>query len=144
MDSVRVVRKIQASIALSAETGDVKQEEIVPGAPIEEAEDLLSQIIGDVNKRWGLDFGEEQQRTLDSIGKELVNDEEAQNVVYNNNSMQAVGRWFHKPFENKVFDKYDTDKKLFETLANNKELNEYIEKKMLRYVVDKVLAIREE
>ncbi len=144
MDSVRVVRKIQSSITLSPETGDVHQKEIVPGVPFEEAEDLLSQIIGDVNKRWGLDFGQEQQKTLDAIGEELIGDEEAQNVVYNNNSMQAVGRWFHKPFENKVFDKYDTDKKLYETLANNKELNDYIEKKMLRYVVDKVLALREE
>lgn len=144
MDSVRVVRKIQSSITLSPETGDVHQEEIIPGAPFEEAEDLISQIIGDVNKRWGLDFGEEQQKTLDAIGTELVNDEEAQNVVYNNNSMQAVGRWFHRPFENKVFDKYDTDKKLFETLANNKELNDYIEKKMLKFVVGKVLALREE
>ncbi len=144
MDSVRVVRKIQSSITLVPVTGDVHQEEIVPAAPFEEAEDLISQIIGDVNKRWGLDFGEEQQKTLDSIGEELISDEEAQNVVYNNNSMQAVGRWFHKPFENKVFDKYDTDKKLYETLANNKDLNDYIEKKMLRYVVDKVLALREE
>jgi len=57
--------------------------------PFEEAEDLISQIIGDVNKRWGLDFGEEQHKTLDSIGEELISDEEAQNVVYNNNSMQA-------------------------------------------------------
>lgn len=144
MDSVRVVRKIQSSITLTPVTGDVRQEEVVPAAPFEEAEDLISQIIGDVNKRWGLDFGEEQQKTLDSIGEELISDEEAQNVVYNNSSMQAVGRWFHKPFENKVFDKYDTDKKLYETLANNKELNDYIEKKMLRYVVDKVLALREE
>ena len=144
MDSVRVVRKIQAGITLSLETGDVHQKEIVPGAPFEETEDLISQIIGDVNKRWGLDFSEEQQKTLDSIGEELISDDEAQNVVYNNNSMQAVGRWFHKPFENKVFDRYDTDKKLYEALANNKELNDYIEKKMLRYVVDKVLALREE
>jgi type I restriction enzyme R subunit len=144
MDSVRVVRKLQTGITLLPETGDVRQEEIVPGAPFEEMEDSISKIIGDVNKRWGLDFAEKQQETLDSIGKELVNDEEAQNVVYNNNSMQAVGRWFHKPFENKVFDKYDTDKKLYETLANNKELNEYIEKKMLKYVVEKVLALREE
>ena len=144
MDTVRVVRKIQSGITLTPEIGDVHQEEIIPGPPIEETEDILSKIIGDVNKRWGLDLGEEQQNTLDSIGKELVNDEEAQNVVYNNSSMQAVGRWFHRPFENKVFDKYDTDKKLYETLANNRELNEYIEKKMLRYVVDKVLALREE
>jgi type I restriction enzyme R subunit len=143
MDSVRVVRKIQSSITLTPETGNVYKEEIIPGPPLEEMEDLLSQIIGDVNKRWGLDFGEDQQKTLNSIGKELVNDVEAQNVVYNNNSIQAIGRWFHKPFENKVFDKYDTDQKLFETLANNKELNNFIEKKMLRYVVDKVLALRE-
>lgn len=144
MDSVRVVRKIQSSIILLPETGDVHQDEIVPGPPFEEAEDLISQIIGDVNKRWGLDLGEDQQKTLDSIGEELVNDEEAQNVIYNNNSTQAVGRWFHKPFENKVFDRYDVDKKLFEILANNNELNEYVEKKMLRYVSDKVLALREE
>jgi type I restriction enzyme R subunit len=144
MDSVRVVRKIQSSITLAPVTGDVHQKEVVPAAPFEEAEDLISQIIGDVNKRWGLDFGEEQQKTLDSISEELIGDDEAQSVVYNNNSMQAVGRWFHKPFENKVFDKYDSDKKLYETLANNKELNDYIEKKMLRYVVDKVLALREE
>jgi len=145
MDSVRVVRKIiQASIVLTPVAGDVHQDEVVPGAPFEEAEDLISQIIGDVNKRWGLDFGEEQQKTLDTISEELVSDEEAQNVVYNNSSLQAVGRWFHKPFENKVFDKYDTDKKLYETLANNKELSDYIEKKMLHYVVDKVLALREE
>ena len=143
MDSVRVVRKIQSSITLIPETGDVHEPEIIPGQPIEETESPLSQIIGDVNKRWGLDFGEEQQKTLDSIGEELVTDEEAQNVVYNNNSMQAVSRWFHKPFENKVFDKYDTDKKLYETLANNSELNQYIEKKMLKFVVDKVLALRE-
>ncbi len=144
MDSVRVVRKIQSSITLTSATGDVHQKEVVPAAPFEEVEDLISQIIGDVNKRWGLDFGEEQQKTLDSIGEELISDEEAQNVVYNNNSMQAVGRWFHKPFENKVFDKYDTDKKLYETLANNKELNDYIEKKMLRYVSDRILALREQ
>jgi type I restriction enzyme, R subunit len=144
MDSVRVVRKLQSSITLSPETGNVHQEEIIPSAPPEEVEDLLSQIISDVNKHWGVDFGEEQQETLDSIGKELVNDEEAQNVVYNNSSMQAIGRWFHTPFENKIFDKYETDQKLFEILANNKELNDYVEKKMLKYVVDKVLALREE
>lgn len=144
MDSVRVVRKIQSSITLTLETGDVHEQELVPGPPIEEAEDLISQIIGDVNKRWGLDFGDEQQKTLDTIGEELVSDKEAQDVIYNNSSMQAVGRWFHKPFENKVFDKYDTDKKLYETLADNKELTDYIEKKMLRYVAGKVLALREE
>lgn len=143
MDTVRVVRKLHSKIELVPETGDVYAKELVPGAPFEESEDLLSQIIGDVNKHWGLDFGEEQQETLNTISEELVNDEEAQNVVYNNDSMQAVSRWFHKPFENKVFDKYDTDKKLYETLANNKELNDYIEKKMLKYVVDKVLALRE-
>lgn len=144
MDSVRVVRKIQSSIDLSPDTGDVHEQELVPGPPIEEAEDLVSQIIGDVNKRWGLGFGGEQQKTLDTIGEELASDKEAQDVIYNNSSMQAVGRWFHKPFENKVFDKYDTDKKLYETLADNKELTDYIEKKMLRYVAGKVLALREE
>ena len=130
-------------MTLSPEGGDVREEEKVPGAPFEEAEDPLSQIIDDVNKRWGVDFGEEQQKTLSMMSEELASDEGLQNVVTNNVKQNAEIH-FEKVFENKVDDKFDIDRKLWEQLRNNLELNKFVEKKMFKYVVDKILALREE
>jgi len=143
MDSVRVVRKLKTSVTLSPEGGDVREEEKVPSAPFEEVEDTLSKIIGDVNKRWGVDFGPEQQKTLNNVGEELAEDEKLQDVVANNPKSSSE-LYFTEKFDKKIDDKFDVDRKLWEQLRNNKELNAYIEKRMFRYVVDKVLALREE
>jgi len=144
MDSVRVVRKLKTSIGLLTETGDVHTTYGIPGAPPEEVVDPLSKIVKDVNERWGVDLGSEQQKTLDTIGQDLVRDEKVQDVVTNNQSMQTIGLWFTKAFEGKVDDNFDSDPKLYEILANNKELNAYLEKKMLRHVAGKIYALREE
>lgn len=144
MDTVRVARKLKASITLATETGDVHTVYGIPGAPPEETVDSLSQIVKDVNERWGIDLGTEQQNTLDAISEELAKDEKVQDVVTNNQSMQTVGLWFTKAFEKKIDDHFDNDQKLYEILAHNKELNNYLEKKMLKYVSDKIFASREE
>lgn len=144
MDSVRVVRKLKTSIKLPTETGDVHVVYGIPGTPPEETEDPLSKIIKDVNERWGVDLGPEQQKTLDTIGQELVGDENVQDVVTNNQSMQTIGLWFTKAFDEKVDDNFDNDPKLYEILANNKQLNAYLEKKMLKHVADRILTLREE
>ena len=142
MDSVRVVRKLQTSVTLSPEGGDVKQEEIVPGVPFPETEDVLSQIIHDVNKRWGVDFGPEQQQTLSTMSEELASDEGLQNVV-SNNVKQNAEIHFGGIFEEKVDDQFDSDRKLWEQLTNNKELRQYVQNRMFKYIFDKVLALRE-
>src|SRR3989338_1844228 len=143
IDSVRVVRKLQTRIELLSQAGDVRDEEIIPQTPIEEKEDPLSQIINDVNKRWGVDFGPEQQKTLNAMGEELTTNESFQNVVYNN-PLPSSELEFKRVFGGKVDDQFEVDRKLWEQLMNNPELNKYIEKKMFRYVADKILSLREE
>lgn len=143
VDSVRVVRKLQTRIELLSQVGDVRDVEIIPQTPIEEKEDPLSQIINDVNKRWGVDFGPEQQKTLNAMGEELTTNESFQNVVYNN-PLQSSELEFKRVFGGKVDDQFEVDRKLWEQLMNNPELNKYIEKKMFRYVADKILSLREE
>lgn len=143
LDSVRVVRKLQTRIELLSQAGDVRDEEIIPQTPIEEKEDPLSQIINDVNKRWGVDFGPEQQKTLNAMGEELATDESLQNVVVNN-VRQSSELEFKRVFDDKIDDQFEVDRKLWEQLMNNPDLNKYIEKKMFRYVADKILALREE
>lgn len=143
MESVRVVRKVQTSIQLLAEAGDVRNEEIIPGPVIEEKEDPLSQIIRDVNKHWGVDFGEEQQKTLNAMGNELATDENLQNVVVNNVRQNAEIE-FEKIFDNKIDDQFEVDRKLWQQIRSNKELDKYLEKKMFKYVSDKIFALRED
>lgn len=143
IDSVRVVRKLQTRIELLSQAGDVRDEEIIPQTPIEEKEDPLSQIISDVNKRWGVDFGPEQQETLNTMGEELTTDESLQNVVVNN-VRQSSELEFQRVFNGRVDDQFEIDRKLWEQLRNNSELHKYIEKKMFKYVADKILALRED
>lgn len=143
MDSVRVVRKLKTQIKLGAEEGDVKAPIGIPGETAEEPTDLLSKIIQDVNKRWGVDFGEEQQKTLGSMSEDLASNDELQDVV-SNNTKQNAEIHFGGIFENKVDDQFDTDRKLWEQLTNNKDLRNYVQKSMFKYVFEKVLSLREE
>src|SRR3989338_4582633 len=103
VDSVRVVRKLQTRIELLSQAGDVHDEEIIPQTPIGEKEYPLSQIISDVNKRWGVDFGPEQQKTLNAMGEELTTNESFQNVVYNN-PLPSSELEFKRVFGGKVDD----------------------------------------
>ena len=96
-----------------------------------------------MNKRWGVDFGEEQQKTLGTMSEELASDMALQNVVTNNVKQNAEIH-FEKVFENKVDDQFEADRKLWEQLRNNMELNKYVEKKMFKYVTDKIFALREQ
>jgi len=77
------------------------------------------------------------------VGEELAEDEKLQDVVANNPKSSSE-LYFGEEFDKKVDDKFDVDRKLWEQLRNNKELNAYIERRMFKYVVDKVLALREE
>lgn len=143
MDSVRIVKKVNSSIILEPHVSDVKEDYVIPGAPIEEIEDPLSEIINDVNKRWGVDFDKKQQETLNSMGEELASDENIQNVV-TNNVRQNAEIHFEKVYENKVDDQFEKDRKLWEQLRNNKDLNNFISRKMFKLVVDKIFALRGE
>jgi len=142
LDSVRVVRKLQAKIELLSQAGDVRDEEIIPQAPIKEKEDPLSQLIDDINKHWGADFGPEQRKTLNAMGEELATDGSLQNVVANN-VRQSSELEFQRVFNNKLDDQFEIDRRLWEQLMNNPDLNKYVEKKMFKYVADKILASRE-
>lgn len=77
------------------------------------------------------------------MGEELASDENIQNVV-TNNVRQNAEIHFKDIYEYKVDDQFDKDRKLWEQLRNNKELNNFISKKMFKFVVDKIFALREE
>lgn len=142
LSSVRVVQKIKSKIQLQSGIGDIKEENPIPGAPTIEIQDILSKIVQDVNKRWGVDFGSEQQKTLTEMSNDLAKNEELQDVV-TNNTRQNASVHFEGIFGEKVDDQFDYDRKLWEQLTNNKDLREYIEKKMFSFVSERIRKNRE-
>lgn len=144
MDTVRVVKKIKISIKLEDKVSEpLPPQSISPIFFNEDLEDPLSQIISDVNKKWGTDFGKDQQKTLDKISTELISNEEIKNVITNNVKQNAKIH-FKEVYEEKIDDQFESDRKLWMKLRNNQELNNYIAERMFKFVADKIFSLRDE
>jgi len=143
LEDIRVVKKISGSISLEEGESDIV--EIVEGGAGERGEedvDVLSEIIRAVNKQWGAEFGEEQQKTLTKIAEDLASDEEFEHVV-KNSSKHGSSLKFEDAFKNKYDDQFDNDYKLWEKLTNNPDLRKYVRGKMFDYVLKKLNSQKE-
>jgi len=142
LKTLRIVRRYSGSISLDPAVEELVNEVEIPEANLEEDEIVsLSEILDGLNKRWGADFGQQQQKTLEELSKELADDETLQSVVKNpSNQMASTKIVFDHKFEDKINETYDRDDKLFMKLVNNQELRSYVENQMFKYVHGIVLA----
>lgn len=143
--TLRVVRKHTGSISLDPAVNELVNEIEIPEVNLEEEEIVsLSEILDGINKRWGADFGQKQQETLDEMSTELVNDDQFKNVVNNPyNQVSGAKIVFEHKFEDKINDTYDRDDKLFTKLMNNPELRKHVGNQMFKYIYGRVLAANE-
>jgi len=143
LDTVRVVHKMSSQINLGSHDGDVSSPVDVGGGHGSFGGNKMvsiSELVSDVNKRWGTDFSQVQQETLEKMSEELSNNEEIQEVIRKNSSDNAE-MFFKKPFENVVNSRYDVDKQLWEQLNSNDDLKGFVMKKMFKVVKDKVFNL---
>jgi len=138
LEDIRVVKKMGGSIPLEEDESDIKEDiEEGSGEKQPEDSDVLSEVIKAVNKQWGAEFGEEQQKTLGQIAEDLASDEEFGHVV-KNSSRHAASLKFEGSFQDKYDDQFDDDYKLWEQLTNNPDLRKYVRSKMFDYVLKKM------
>lgn len=142
LKTLRVVRKHSGSISLDPAVEELVNELEIPEANLEEDEIVsLSEILEGINKRWGADFGQKQQETLEELSSELAGDEALKNVVRNpSNRVSGSKIVFEHKFDDKINETYDRDDKLFMQLTNNPELRKHVENEMFKYVHGRVLA----
>lgn len=138
LEDIRIVKKMSGTITLDEEDSDITEEDSDgEGKGVDEDVDVLSNIIKAVNKQWGAEFGEEQQKTLSNIANDLASDEEFEHVV-KNSSKHSAGLKFDGAFRNKYDDQFENDYKLWEQLTNNPDLRKYVRNKMFDYVLEKI------
>ncbi|MDP3997648.1 MAG: type I restriction endonuclease [bacterium] len=138
LEDIRVVRKMSGSIALDESETDLKEDEGDGELEKQEEEtEVLSEIIRTVNKQWGAEFGEEQQKTLSKMAEALASDEEFKDVV-KNSSRHGASLKFADSFKDKYDDQYENDQRLWEQLTNNPDLREYVREKMFDYALRKI------
>ena len=138
LEDIRVVKKMSGSIVLDEITSDILDKDgDGEGKKKDEDVDILSNIIKAVNKQWGAEFGEQQQKTLSTMAEELASDEEFEHVV-KNSSKHGASLKFEGSFRNKYDDQFESDYKLWEQLTNNPDLRKFVKNKMFDYVLEKV------
>jgi len=142
LKTLRVVRKHSGSISLDPAVAELVNEIDIPEANLEEDEIVsLSEILDGINKRWGADFGQKQQETLDEMSSELANDDQFKNVVKNPyNQVSGAKIVFEHKFDDKINETYDRDDKLFMKIMNNPDLRRHVENQMFKYIYGRVLA----
>jgi type I restriction enzyme R subunit len=145
LDTVKVVQSIYSEISLGDHNGDIKEDLTIGGGhgSFNSGDSIsISQLVRDVNKRWGIDFGEAQQETLEKMTEELTENEDLQEVIRKNSSENAE-MFFKEPFEDIVNNQFETDNKLWMQLNNNNDLKGFVMKKMFKIVKDKVYGLFE-
>lgn len=142
LKTLRVVRKHSGSIVLDAAVEELEQEIDIPEPSDDTDEKMsLSQIISGMNKKWGADFGKQQEETLEGMTGTFSADEELQEVINNPaNPKDNAKIVFEHMFDDVIHSTYDKDEKLYTTLMNNEELRKDVRNQMFRYVFGRVLA----
>lgn len=142
LKTLRVVRKNSGAISLDPAVEELVNEIEIPDENLEEDEIVsLSEILEGINKRWGAEFGQKQQETLEEMSSELASDGQLQDVVKSPFN-QAIGAKivFDHKFDDKINDSYEKDDALFTKIMNNPDLKKHIENAMFKYVYERVLA----
>jgi len=136
-----VKKEKERKIELDGQEGDIYVPEDTPeGGTYEGGEDVLENIIADANREWGAEFGKKQAETLNNITKEFIEDEGFNtSVKANPEKRKNVAIKFNNIFVEKVHDKFESDRELWEQLNNNEDLRKYVGDKMFNYVFNKIL-----
>lgn len=135
---VKITHKKEAHIGLGSPKDDEDKlgadNNIPSGVEQEEDIDTLTKLIEDINKHWGAEFGAEQVETLNKISVELAKDEDLRATASIPNQRSGTELKFGQMFNDRIDDEYDSDKKLYTTLAQNTDLREHVRSRMFDFV----------
>ena len=91
----------------------------VPKQPGEEAVDLLSEIINQVNHLYGIELSEEDLGDVKAIENILLENNDLKEVMTSNNSEENKMSYLKNKFESALLDLVDKNIEMFNTLRDN-------------------------
>lgn len=137
LESIKIPKTSQGSIALQA--GGEKLEPMGDGRRgfSEEDTDFLSRILKEVNDRFGTEFTDDDRVILNDLSKRLLKNEKLRGTIRNNTPDAAMIR-YRKIYQDEKIGMFNSHFDLYEKLDQNKELDEYVMKRVFEFVARKL------
>jgi len=137
LESIKIPRTSKGSISL--EEGGEKLEPMGDGRSglTEEDTDFLSSILKEVNDRFGTEFSDEDRVILNDLSMRLLENKRLKGTIQNNSPDAAMIR-YKKMYQDEKIGMLNRHYSLYEKLDQNKELDEFVMKRVFEFVMKKL------
>jgi len=126
LESLRIQKTFEKISGLEDVDSVVEPPSFETGAQVEPVVDLLSEIISQVNKVYGVNLTEEDKLDLSNLNKRLVQNTDIQKYMNDDNSEENKKNYFRKEFENIIVDYVNERFEFYKKMDDNQSMKNSI------------------
>ncbi len=126
LDSLRIQKTFEKIEGLIDQDATVEPPSFGGKDPKEPEKDLLSEIIGQVNRTYGVNITEEDKVDLDRLKKRLVDDPEVEKYMKGDNSEDNKKTFFKKQFNDLMVDYVNDRFEFYKKMEDNQDMKNMI------------------
>jgi type I restriction enzyme R subunit len=126
LESLRIQKTFEKISGLENVESVVEPPSFETGAQVEPIVDLLSEIISQVNKVYGVNLTEEDKLDLSNLNKRLVQNTDIQKYMNDKNSEENKKNYFRKEFENVIVDYVNERFEFYKKMDDNQSMKNSI------------------
>jgi len=126
LDSLRIQKTFEKIEGLINEDAIVDPPTFGGKDPKEPEKDLLSEIIGQINRTYGVNITEEDKVDLDRLKKRLVDDPEVEKYMKGDNSEDNKKTFFKKQFNDLMVDYVNDRFEFYKKMEDNQDMKNMI------------------
>ncbi|HBU06938.1 MAG TPA: type I restriction endonuclease subunit R [Candidatus Magasanikbacteria bacterium] len=137
MDSYKIIKRKTQTLVLEDEDGIIEpMSSGASGRPEDELE-VLSNIIKDVNDKFGTDFTNEDRVILNNLSMKMLENANIAGAIKNNTRNSAKIK-FDDVFNDELVNMVNNHFDLYKKLDKNKDAKEYVRSKIFNFVLGRV------
>lgn len=126
LESLRIQKTFEKIAGLEDVDSIVEPPSFEGGSQVEPVTDLLSEIISQINKVYGVNLTEEDKLDLLNLNKRLIQNTEIQKYMNDNNSEENKKNYFKKEFENIIVDYVNERFDFYKKMDDNQSMKNSI------------------
>lgn len=130
MESIKIPKVAQMSIALETEDGQLSPMEGDGRKKADEPTERLSQILKEVNDRFGTEFTDEDRIILNTLTEKLMQTPGLVGALESKNAPEAIKVKFNNHFNQGLLELFENHFNLYQKLDSNTELKDYVNEKI--------------
>ncbi|PIR03952.1 MAG: restriction endonuclease subunit R [Candidatus Magasanikbacteria bacterium CG11_big_fil_rev_8_21_14_0_20_39_34] len=137
MDSYKIEQRATQTLVLEDENGIIEPMTNGNAGRFEDEYESLSDIIKDVNDKFGTDFSSEDRVILNNLSLKLLEDANIAGAIQNNTRGSAKIK-FDDVFNDELVNMVNSHFDLYKKLDKNKDAKEYVRSRIFNFLLGKV------